>query len=87
LKIGSTESLNTWYIHGRKLTGYEDVFDIPKEALEERADTAVYHYYPSSEQVRAWLGQAGLAIENEGTGNWYQHFLVSKEATHTISDS
>jgi hypothetical protein len=26
------------------------------------------HYHPSLEQVRAWIGQAGLAIEEEGTG-------------------
>ena len=40
------------------------------------ADVAVYHYYPSLEQVRAWLGQAGLAIEEQGTGNGYAHFVV-----------
>jgi SAM-dependent methyltransferase len=57
---------------------YEDVFDIPEDALEERADVAVYHYYPSLEQVRAWIGQAGLVIEEEGTGDWYEHLVVSK---------
>jgi hypothetical protein len=40
------------------------------------ADVAVYHYYPSLEQVRAWLGQAGLAIEEQGKGNGYAHFVV-----------
>ena len=44
----------------------------------ELADVAVYHYYPSLEQVRAWIGQAGLAIEEEGTGNGYEHFVVRK---------
>jgi len=44
----------------------------------ELADVAVYHYYPSFEQVRAWIGQAGLAIEEQGTGNGYEHFLVRK---------
>ena len=44
----------------------------------ELADKAVYHYYPSLEQVRAWIGQAGLAIEEEGTGNGYEHFVVRK---------
>ena len=44
----------------------------------ELADVAVYHYHPSLEQVRAWIGQAGLAIEEEGTGNGYQHFVVRK---------
>jgi 2-polyprenyl-3-methyl-5-hydroxy-6-metoxy-1,4-benzoquinol methylase len=45
---------------------------------DELADGAVYHYHPSLEQVRAWIGQAGLVIEEEGTGNWYQHFVMRK---------
>ncbi len=45
----------------------------------ELADKAVYHYYPSLEQVRAWIGQAGLVIEEEGTGNGYEHFVVRKK--------
>ena len=57
---------------------YEDVFDIPEEALGESADAAVYHYHPSLEQVRAWIEQAGLGIEEEGTGNGYEHFVVRK---------
>jgi len=44
----------------------------------ELADAAVYHYHPALEQVRAWIGQAGLAIEEEGTGNGYEHFVVRK---------
>jgi len=62
----------------RLLLSYEDIFDIPEEALGESADVAVYHYYPSLEQVRAWIGQAELVIEEEGTGKWYEHFLVRK---------
>jgi 2-polyprenyl-3-methyl-5-hydroxy-6-metoxy-1,4-benzoquinol methylase len=58
---------------------YDDIFDIPEEALGERADVAVYHYYPPLEQVRAWIGQAGLAIEEQGTGKWYEHFVVRKK--------
>jgi SAM-dependent methyltransferase len=44
----------------------------------EMADVAVYHYHPPLEQVRAWLAEAGLAIEEEGTGNGYEHFVVRK---------
>jgi hypothetical protein len=29
-------------------------------------------------QVWACIGQAGLVIEEEGTGNWYEHFIVRK---------
>jgi hypothetical protein len=43
------------------------------------ADKAVYHYYPGVEQVRIWIGQAGLAIEVEGTGDGYEHFVVKKK--------
>ena len=42
------------------------------------ADESAYHYCPSMEQVRAWIGQAGLVIEEEGTGNWFEHFVVRK---------
>jgi SAM-dependent methyltransferase len=50
--------------------------DIPGEL----AGLATYHYYPSPEQVRAWLDQAGLAIQEEGTGDGYAHFLARKNA-------
>jgi hypothetical protein len=66
---------------------YEDVFEIPEEAFGERADVAVYHYYPALEQVRAWVDGAELVVEEEGTSKWYQHFLMSKRATHAVSDS
>jgi len=44
----------------------------------EIADASVYHYHPPLEQVRTWVGQAGMAIIDEGTGKWYEHFLVKK---------
>jgi SAM-dependent methyltransferase len=43
------------------------------------ADASVYHYHPSLEQVRAWLEQTGFALENEGAGNGYEHFIVRKK--------
>ncbi len=46
----------------------------------ERANLATYHYYPSPEQVHAWLDQAGLVIEEEGTGDGYAHVLARKKA-------
>jgi SAM-dependent methyltransferase len=45
---------------------------------DELADAGVYHYHPSLEQVRTWIGQAGLEIEEEGTGSGYEHFVVKK---------
>jgi len=56
----------------------------PSMVPVELGDSAVYHYHPSLEQVRTWLSQAGLAMEEEGTGagdeHWlgYEHFVVKK---------
>lgn len=44
----------------------------------ELADGAVYHFYPSLEQVRDWIAQAGMSTEEEGEGSGYHHFLVRK---------
>ena len=51
----------------------------------EKLDLTVYHYHPSMEQVRAWLDQAELAIEEEetegeGSGEGYVHLLARKNA-------
>ncbi len=43
------------------------------------ADSAVYHFYPSLDQAHAWIDQAGLAIEMEGSGDDYHHFLARKK--------
>jgi SAM-dependent methyltransferase len=38
-----------------------------------------YHYYPSLEQVRQWLEDAGLTIKEEAEANDYHHFWLNKE--------
>jgi SAM-dependent methyltransferase len=44
-----------------------------------------YHYYPSKEQVRAWLTEAGFVVEDEAEGPWheegyaYHHVLARVE--------
>lgn len=43
------------------------------------ADRAVYHYYPPLVQVRAWIDQAGLVIEEEGAGSELHHFVARKK--------
>ena len=48
------------------------------DASDELTDRAVYHYYPPLAQVRAWIGQAGLTIEDEGAGSGFHHFLARK---------
>jgi cyclopropane fatty-acyl-phospholipid synthase-like methyltransferase len=75
---------------------YGEVADRVEEAFEQAmamevpmvpddlGDSAVYHYHPSLEQVRTWLSQARLAIDEEGTGTGYEgwegyaHFVVRK---------
>lgn len=49
------------------------------EVPKDLAGAAAYHYYPSLEKVRKWLGEAGFVIEEEGTGNGYEHFVVRKK--------
>jgi hypothetical protein len=41
-------------------------------------DRSVYHYYPQLDQVRAWIDQAGLVVEEEGAGNELHHFVARK---------
>jgi 2-polyprenyl-3-methyl-5-hydroxy-6-metoxy-1,4-benzoquinol methylase len=43
------------------------------------SDSAVYHFYPSLDQAREWIDQAGLAIEEEGEGSGYHHFVARKK--------
>jgi 2-polyprenyl-3-methyl-5-hydroxy-6-metoxy-1,4-benzoquinol methylase len=51
----------------------KDNLDVPEEG-----DDPVYHYYPPLAQVRAWIDQAGLAVEREGDGSGFHHFLLQK---------
>lgn len=57
---------------------YEQVTTSDK-ILKDRVDSAVYHYHPSLEQVRVWLEEASMNIEDEGTGNGYEHILARKK--------
>lgn len=44
----------------------------------EYAHEGSYHYYPTLEQVRAWIGQASFSTIEEGEGDGYYHFLVQR---------
>jgi SAM-dependent methyltransferase len=44
----------------------------------EGEEEAGYHYYPSMDQVRNWLTQAGFTIKEEAENDDYHHFLVDK---------
>lgn len=42
------------------------------------ADRSVYHYYAPIEQLRAWIDQSGLVVEEEGAGSGWHHFLARR---------
>ena len=44
----------------------------------EWVNDEVYHYYPSLEQVREWVQQAGFVILEESEGDGYHHLLMRK---------
>jgi hypothetical protein len=48
------------------------------DVSDELTDRAVYHYYPPLEKVREWIDRAGLAVEEEGAGSGFHHFVVRK---------
>jgi cyclopropane fatty-acyl-phospholipid synthase-like methyltransferase len=61
-------------------SSYERVKIFPSsEVPKDLAGAAAYHYYPSLDQVRTWLAEAGFVVEEEGTGNGYEHFVVRKK--------
>lgn len=56
---------------------YPQIIGLDWQAIPgEQAAAAAYHYYPSLDQVCAWFHQAGLTIEEEGTGDGYVHLLA-----------
>lgn len=48
------------------------------EVPDELTDKAVYHYYPPLKKVREWIDQAGFAVEEEGAGSGFHHFIARK---------
>jgi 2-polyprenyl-3-methyl-5-hydroxy-6-metoxy-1,4-benzoquinol methylase len=45
-------------------------------------DASVYHFRPPLEQVREWVTQAGLTIEETNTESEYHHILARKESAN-----
>jgi hypothetical protein len=70
-------------VYGEWVDEIEDAYaqartmDIPLPG--DLTDRAVYHYFAPVEKVRVWIDQAGLAIEEEGMGSGWSHFLASKK--------
>jgi SAM-dependent methyltransferase len=44
----------------------------------EWVNDEVYHYYPSMNQVREWMREAGFRPVEEGEGDSYRHFIIQK---------
>lgn len=70
-------------VYGEVVDGVDEACALAAEqewgaGAGEGANPAVYHYYPALEQVRAWLAEAGLVIDQEGIGDGYAHFLARK---------
>jgi hypothetical protein len=49
----------------------------------EMVEADAYHYYPPSEQVATWVGEAGLVVVEEadspGDGYGYRHLLAHRD--------
>lgn len=59
---------------------YQQVMTLRSSDIKpEIADVAVYHYHPAREQVRTWLEEAGLVLEDQGMGQWYEHLIVIRK--------
>ena len=74
-------------VYGEIVDELDEAYDqaMTLDALElnsmpfEKLDHTVYHYHPSVGQVRRWLDQTGLVVVEQGTGEWYEHFLARKK--------
>ncbi len=67
-------------VHGELADEVQESFDRMKALTSpgvprELVVVAVYHYYPQPDQVRTWLAQVGMNVEEEGTGSGYRHVI------------
>ncbi len=69
VEIAEENEIEQAFIRGGQL-GFPIVYG-------EWADGDVYHYYPSAQQVKQWLEQAGFDLMEEGDGDGYRHFVAS----------
>ena len=76
-----TKALGLPVVFGEVVDEVEEAYEraVASGGKAEAEDVAVYHYHPSLEQVRTWISQEGLVIEEEGAGKWYEHFIMRKK--------
>ena len=53
---------------------------------DELADSAVYHCHPSLEHVLTWVSQAGLAVEEKGTGKGHRRMATYRDQLANLMD-
>ena len=51
-----------------------DLRQVPGELFEGSG----YHYYPTRDQARNWLADAGFRVEDE-QADFYWHFLLERQ--------
>lgn len=70
VEIESEEELQIAYAAGQRL-GLPLIYG-------EYAHHGGYHFYPTDEQVRAWLAEAGFSLREMMEGDGYWHYLAQK---------
>lgn len=70
-------------VYGELAYGIDEAFKRlktlgPGEVDDDLFDLAAYHFCPTKAQVRGWVEGAGLAIEEEGFGDGYEHVFGKK---------
>lgn len=76
VETGDEEEVKKAFSQGRQL-------GLPVIYGECPEESGVYHYYPSIQQVKEWVQQAGLDLLEEGEGNGYHHFVICKTSPDT----
>lgn len=71
VEIASKEELDIAYEAGQRL-GLPLLYG-------EYAHHGGYHYYPTDEQVQAWLAKTPFALFDVTEGDGYRHYLVKKQ--------
>ena len=79
VEIAEENEIEQAFIRGGQL-GFPIVYG-------EWTDGDVYHYYPSVQQVKQWILQAGFDLMEEGNGDGYRHFIIRKASLVRIEQA
>lgn len=59
-----------------ELDGEQEPAADPRQVPGESIADGGYHYFPSTEQVLAWVAEAGFTAVDSAEGEWYWHLLT-----------